>query len=74
MASFDSFDNTVTYNSRKFSFNATSGDCLELVFVRTTFRMSEDVSSEYPDVESIPDEVHNVVEDNGYEICSCDTV
>lgn len=74
MATFDSFDNTVTHDSREFSFNETSGNCLELVFVRTKFRKSDEVSSDYPTVDSIPDEVHDAVEDNGYEICSCDTV
>lgn len=57
----------VVHDSREFSF-APEGGGLELVFVRTKFRKSDEVTSEYPTVGDIPDEVIDVLANSGYEV------
>lgn len=57
----------VVHDSREFSFNRGS-DGLKLVFVRTKFRKSDEVTSDYPTVEDIPNEVIDVLDASGYDV------
>lgn len=58
----------VGHNNREFSFSKRDSNEVELVFVKTKFRKSSIVTSDYQSVSDIPSEVKEVLSDEGYTV------
>lgn len=57
----------VKANNREFTFDMSNGRA-ELSFVRTMFRMSDEVTDEYQSVSDLPESVVEAVEAEGYSV------